>query len=444
MLEGFIFEPIFPEQTPSGLNFPPNAGKTRFSINEGWHANADRFNEIDQAAIREIYDELIKTPLVSTAHPSMARCHAWVTKILSSTPSWQNFFSCRITTVLYRIITPDEFQTPEHMRIVYILCVVGELLMRLTIPADDLLDGTNIREDQPAWWRLYPRSMVADQLVWREMATWVFDLHIPIDHPQHAVLKRISENFVRLASFYFTFPSSIQGDREDMRREQGGSAPLNGGKTLAPLALFSNETLAHVNTLRSFQFVRYFADLARFAACYDSVPSQPFYELFDYGANIFVHVDDIMEELYDQSDPNCHVDIMTGEIMSLPVYLMDNIEELASGAGITVQEVRDTMERNFGTQKLEDAKRVKELYRKLKLTEYVNKLIIKMWERLLESEAAAQEKIGLRGGILSNVLILQIESDIIVPTKLLEGVKKMKAMGMSDNDIMGKVLEMLV
>ncbi|KAK6531854.1 hypothetical protein TWF694_003019 [Orbilia ellipsospora] len=310
-----------------------------------------------------------------------------------------------------------------------------EFLTRGTLDADNILDGSNNKPGHNIWSKRYPRSALGDILIWHEMAMRIFDVHFPSDHPHHATIRRVLEDFSRRSVFYFTFMSSTEGGREDLRNGHTPEEPI------VPLDLFTESALRQITYLRAQQYLRASVDIARFIACYTSIPVNTLYELVDQATHPMCVMDDLMEEIQDQSNPDRYTDIQMGEVNALSVYVMEHIDDLAQqSTGYTSDDIRETMEKCFGTGNIDDARKIKELYKGLDIVRHVGGQMLHSWVSFIEFERKEGQEIGFPPGLFANLFLHMVEYDVSGSKEILEAVKTMKAARLSSNEIVRNLM----
>ncbi|KAI1281995.1 hypothetical protein HDE_13119 [Halotydeus destructor] len=329
-----------------------NRTKLRFDVNEKRVSVLAVEDEI-RDSMSEVYNELVSIPVAGeiTDPTVLTTNQSWCEYVAKSIPSWRNFCPSAHIIYFYRRITTPEYQTQDHMRLVYVACTAFEFATNACSPRGQMMDGQVSSESGPTWHREHPQSACNDLLVLTDMARLVMKHIIPKDHPCHGDLVDELENYIRRNNYYFTYQSWLVNANKDKTDKL----------TKVPLEALDEETLRSYNWFRGEQFVTSMIQIARLLACYQSIPLQPLREYTMNACSILCLVDDVRDDL------SRH--ISSGEMLStyllLALRLRENLSETEAN------QVTKILHECYGKRDQDDTAKVKEMYLKYKVPEMV-------------------------------------------------------------------------
>jgi hypothetical protein len=342
------------------------------------------------AFMNQLFVELHLTDLGRT--PIHNYNHNWVKYVAANIPSWHKYFSGAITINMYLQIVPSEFQTEDHMKVVYMLFAVVELLTSSIILCDDMLDMSPLRGNKPSWFMQHPVTSVVDSNLLVSMAFQILRKLFPRDHPCYEEILERSHDYISTSWWYFGYDSVLwnaigQHRYGEFMRQAGHqanlpgmgipSAKLKNGDTgqeqcHIPFDEIDLNAYWEISTIRVHQFIQYVAHMGRLAACYKSVDIGKCDVLLASSAHLMSTLEDFYD--YVKKGPGRYDDTKEGVVNVFISTLMTMVKsDLFNEQEKT--EIMDVLWRRFGTKSDEDAEEVLVLYEKYGVVKEVQKYL---------------------------------------------------------------------
>ncbi|GAA2967258.1 hypothetical protein GCM10010446_61270 [Streptomyces enissocaesilis] len=367
-----------------------NMGAERFRL----------YGEMDLAALRqevdgpyrEVHDELAAIPMFGYNNSAFNRKHnqAWTQHLGRSmwSMSWQHHYAAALLIHFYRRITPPEYQSPAHMRLVYAVATAADWLTGLTIITDDWMDGARVRNGRPAWHLRHPRSFVNDNLIMAAQALNVLSSVVPDRHPFKRQMYDRGVRQLTHDAHYFAYLSV-----QDLRRSQ---APAGG--TDHSTASVDDITLDAYHSAvfnRATDWIYFLVSLSRMLACYGAqIPDGgAFTDYIAGAATATCVVDDIVDEPTGE-------DIRNGEPaiqLLLAVHKAKGL--LGPIPDEEAAEILRTLRNHVGVDTDTDAELVQRLYARHGIPALALDYLEAVLDRLLELRRAAFEECGAPGDV---------------------------------------------
>ncbi|MET9681625.1 polyprenyl synthetase family protein [Streptomyces coeruleorubidus] len=367
------------------------------------HMDAGRFRlhgELDLTALRrevdgpyrDVRDELAAIPLFGYNDSPFSRkhCDGWTEYLGRNVWStgWQHHYAAALMIHFYRRITPPEYQSAAHMRLVYAVAAAAEYLTTLTIITDDWMDGARVRNGGPAWHLRHPRSFANDTLVLAVQALNVLSAVVPDRHPFKRQMYDRAVRQLANDAHYFTYHSM-----QDARRTQ----VLDGAKArfTVPVEDITLDTYHCAVLNRASHWIHFLVSMSHMLACYGPEISEGTAVLnYIEGATTATCVlDDIVD------DPTGE-DIRTGEPaiqLCLAVHKAKGLLGPVSAADAT--EILDTVGNHVGLGTGTDADLVRRVYARHGIPELALDYLEAVLDRLLPMRRAAVEECGCPGDL---------------------------------------------
>ncbi|MEV0638631.1 polyprenyl synthetase family protein [Streptomyces sp. NPDC050619] len=367
------------------------------------NARAERFRlygEMDLAALRrevdgpyrEVCDELAAIPLFGYDDSDLALRHnqAWAEhlgrEVWSS--SWQHHYAAALLIHVYRRITPPEYQTPAHMRLVYAVATAVDWLTTLTILSDDWMDGALVRNGGPAWHVGHPRSFANDTLILAAQALNVLSSAVPEHHPFKQELHDRAVRQLKHCAHYFAYHAE-----QDLRRTRvpaDGAAPSR-----VPVDHITLDSYRGIVFSRGTDWIHFIVDMSRMLACYGAEVTDG-EALMDYLAGATTAacvIDDVL-------DDSTGEDIRNGEPtiqLCLAVHKAKGL--LGPLADEDAADMLLTLRNRVGVDTDADAGAVRDMYARHGIDELALDYLEAVLDRLLQVRRAALEECGAPGDI---------------------------------------------
>jgi geranylgeranyl pyrophosphate synthase len=367
------------------------------------HMGADRFQlhgELDLAALRrevdgpyrEVRDELAAIPLFGYNDSRFSRkhCDAWTEYLGRNiwSTGWQHHYAAALVIHFYRRITPPEYQSAAHMRLVYAVATAAEYLTTLTIITDDWMDGAPVRNGGPAWHLRHPRSFVNDTLVLTAQALNVLSAVVPDRHPLKREMYDRAMRQLANNAYYYTYQSA-----QDARRNK----VLHGGgaRRTVPVDDITLDTYQGAVLNRAAHWIHFLVSLSHMLACYTPRVSEgPAVMNYLAGATTATCVlDDIVD--YPTGE-----DIHTGEpAIQLCLALHKAKGLLGPVTADTAAEILGTVSDHVGLGADADVDLVRRVYARHGIPELALDYLEAVLDRLLPMRRAAVEECGCPGDL---------------------------------------------
>ncbi len=364
-----------------------NVRAERFRLHGGMDLAALR-REVD-GPYREVCDELAGIPLFGYDDSDLARRHnqAWAEhlgrEVWSS--SWQHHYAAALLIHLYRRITPPEYQTPAHMRLVYAVATAADWLTTLTILTDDWMDGARVRNGRPAWHVRHPRSFANDTLILAAQAMNVLSSAVPDHHPFKQELHDRAVRQIKHCAHYFAYQAE-----QDLRRTRVPAAASS-----MPVDHLTLDSYRSVVFNRATDWIHFIVDMSRLLACYGSGVTDG-EALTDYIAGATTAaclIDDIVD------DPTGE-DVRNGEAtiqLCLAVHKAKGL--LGPLADQDAADMLLTLRNRVGVDTDADARAVQDMYARHGINELALDYLEAVLDRLPQVRRAALEECGAPGDI---------------------------------------------
>ncbi|WP_157879903.1 polyprenyl synthetase family protein [Streptomyces natalensis] len=371
------------------------------------------YGEMDLAALRreidgpyrEVHDELAAIPQYGYNDSAFDWKHTQAGAEYAVRNLWSTAWQCHYATALvihfYRRITPQEYQSPAHMRLVYAVGTAVDWITTITIVMDDWMDGARVRNGQPTWHLQHPRSFANDNFILATQALNVLSAVVPDHHPFKREMHDRTVRQIAHDAHYWGYHTLL-----DLRRAQatvGGVA-----RSPVPVADITLEAHQPVVFNRATDWLHWAISMARLLACYGSgIPDGGAFLDYIAGATTAACVvDDIVDAVTDD-------DIRNGE----PTIQLCLAAHKATGglgpiAAETAADILDTLQNHAGVDTAADIELVRRMYARNGIPELTLDYLEALLDRLVQLRQAALHECSAPGDIAAFLLYwLAIDRD---------------------------------
>ncbi|KAJ5748218.1 uncharacterized protein N7511_009914 [Penicillium nucicola] len=386
------------------------------------------------AFLDEIAEKLPLTDL-GCQHEVYDINHDWVRHVLREFKSWHHGISGGIVINTYRRLTPPEYQTPEHMKVVYMLFASVELSVGMTIMPDDQFDLTMERHQTPSWYRTHPVSLGTDTMIVAAMSHRILMKLFPRGHPCFADILDAHLQFMQDSVTYFGYDSAHWHKIGQHRYQEvfdhytkdlesfSTSKPLSNDpiivKSPVPFEMLGVKAYGQHTTIRTTQFLQFCVNVGRMAACYTSVDVKAMDNVVGKAIDFLTPFDDYQE--YHSKGSVKYEDITGGAPEIFISVLMDTLREPGFPSEKRAQ-VMTVLERNFGTHSIAGAKIIANIYEELEIPEKVRQLLYKRIDDLGQAVTQQAVAINFPTAILFDMIIYICREDGTLDPEVIQGV----------------------
>ncbi|GIJ99495.1 hypothetical protein Aspvir_001627 [Aspergillus viridinutans] len=386
-------------------------------------------------------DEIIeKLPLTDLGcqHQVFDINHDWVRHVLRGSQSWHNGVSGSIVINTYRRLTPPDYQTPEHMKVVYMLFAAVELTVSWTVMPDDQYDMTRERHQTPAWFRTHPVSIVTDAMTLLAMSQRILMKLFPRDHPCFAEILERTLAFFQDSVTHYGYDATCWNKIGQHRYKElfdhctreleslSSNNPLSQEspitKSPVPFELLGVKAYDQHTAVRSKQYVQFCIDVGRMAACYTSVDVKITDDVVARAVDFITPFDDYQE--YHSQGNIKYEDITSGSPEIFVSFLMDTVKE----PGFPSEKrdhVMTILERNFGTCSISGAQAVADLYEEMGIPEKVRQHLYKLIDDLDQVAMQQAAAINFPMAIVFDMIMYICREDGTLEPDTIQGVHKL-------------------
>ncbi|MFJ8082881.1 polyprenyl synthetase family protein [Streptomyces sp. NPDC096205] len=341
---------------------------------------------------REVHDHLAAIPLFGYNGSAFNGKHneAWAEHLMRSlwSLSWQHHYGAALVIHFYRRITPPEYQSAAHMRLVYAVAAAADWLTTATIVMDDWMDGARLRNGHAAWHLQHPRSFANDGVIVVAKTLNVLSAVVPDRHPFKREMRDRAVRQVAHFANYFAYHSMM-----DLRRAEASS----GGAGHSPLTVddITADDYQSVVFNRATDWIHFLVDMSRLLAGYGAhlTDGEVFMDYVAGASTVGCVVDDIV-------DASTGEDLRCGETTIQLILAVERAEgRLGPIAAEDAADILRTLRDHVGVDTDTDAEAVRRMYVRHGIPELTLDYLEAVLNRVPQLRRAAMEECGAPGDL---------------------------------------------